>query len=61
MSYKLICTVPMHGIRKGDAIIDPAAVERLSDSHPHHFIRTIMLDSDAPAPAAPAPADKPAK
>jgi hypothetical protein len=61
MAYKLICTVPMHGIRKGDAIIDQAAVERLSVSHPHHFVRTTLLDTDAPAPAVEPALEKPAK
>lgn len=52
MAYKLVCIVPFHGHKRGQAVTDAATVERLSVSHPHHFVKVFSEDEPAPAPAA---------
>ena len=60
MAYKLVCIVPLHGYQRGQAVTDPATVERLLDSHDHHFVK--VFTADEPHHAAPKPAlDQPAK
>lgn len=53
MAYTLVCTVPLHNFKRGQAVTDAATVERLEASHSHHFVRVFSADVE-PAPAAPA-------
>ena len=50
MAYSLVCTTPFHGHKRGQVVSNEADVDRLSESHPHHFVRVFSAD----APVQPA-------
>jgi hypothetical protein len=59
MAYKLVCAVPMHGHKRGDAVTDKATVERLMATHNHHFVKVEIPDEpEAAEPEFPSYTDK---
>jgi hypothetical protein len=55
MAYKLVCTAPMHRYKKGQVVTDQAEIARLLLKHGHHFVKTMMPEAPAPAPAVEQP------
>lgn len=44
MAINLVCTTPLHGVKKGDVVSDPAEIARYLASHPHHFNKVSAPD-----------------
>lgn len=55
MAFKLVCTVPFHGFKKGQETTDPVMVASLMASHDHHFVK-VAMDPNIPSEPVPAPA-----
>ena len=49
MAFKLVCTQPFHGYKKGQEVTDQDEVARLLNDREHHFVR---VHYDPPAPAS---------
>ena len=61
MAFKLVCTVPFHGFRKGQEATDPVMVAQLMASHDAHFVR-VAMDPSIPSEPVPVPvADQPSE
>lgn len=43
---KLICTTPMHAIRRGDEVTDELLIAKLLATNPHHFVKVVVPDPE---------------